>query len=198
MANRTYLVRVDGLPCYKDDIQEEQYLCAASYCIPVFWNMLFGRNSVVESRELSDEEEPIPYPVLSAPAEDALCLAESRWPAVQNAIGQAYEPLFRTFCKFIQTIPGQFIQCETLELWWMSEPDREAFLSDLIAPFSAFDAPLYDPKRIPGLPPQVSKPWADLLCRSQAIVGNRIKPCTPESLCGYACSGSLPWGSDRL
>ena len=94
MSNRAYLASVDKRPCPMEEIPDGQSLCESKYSIPLFWYMLFDRESIVNSQERVDRgeggEEIVHYPVMSARAEDALGLARSRWPAVQSAIGQTW------------------------------------------------------------------------------------------------------------
>jgi hypothetical protein len=200
MANRTYLFRADLCPCSIDGAPKGQVLCAASYSIPVFWLMLFDISSIVETQAMEEGRvEPNRYPCMVALAQEAIRLAQSRWPAVQIAIGPAYEPLFRMFCEFIRTTPGKFIQCETQELWWLMEPDTEGFLSGLQGSLSTFGTAVYEATRTPGLPRRLSKPWIELLNGSRVSVRHGIMPPgvvrNPESLCGYACIRDVPWQS---
>ena len=99
------------------------------------------------------------------------------------------------FFAFIRTAPGKFIQCETEELWWMMEPDRDGFASYLRERISTFSVRLYERIWIPGFPREVSKPWIELLKESKAIGERGIVPTTPESLCGYPWIRKVPWQS---
>ncbi|MFM9962650.1 MAG: hypothetical protein ACKV2Q_15675 [Planctomycetaceae bacterium] len=183
MANRTFLISTDVAAKPIDGQDRIEIQCAASYMIPVFWDTLFDRSSVITTSADTEDGEKVEYPYLSRRAADAIAAAKTRWPALRQSLGFQYDKLFETWMGFVEQKSDGFLQCETVELWMMFD-NTPSFQSHLEQCLGVFDTD----------PPDVqSAGWLELLGQANALNDKRVAPAGEFSFCGYGWDVPVPW-----
>jgi hypothetical protein len=165
-------------------------LLMASYSIPVFWYMLFDKQSLKLGP--THDNPNIQYLHMTTPTADGLALAESRWPDVSRVLGASTESLFRVWVEFVRKKAKKYIHCETTEWYWMFDTHKK-FEAELKLCLDAFT---HIPKPR-GKKRKLNKWWDKLLGQAHAGArGNRVETLGNLSYCGYGSHYSVPWGTE--
>jgi hypothetical protein len=173
------------------DATAESELLHAIHCIPVFWYMLFDEGSIVRSRYDGDEvDEVTDYPALRKPAREALALARSRWPGVQEVLDDSAERLFGQWVGHVEGHAVGFLHCETWDWFGQFQTYRE-FAQELRTCIRAFDRP---PARRKGRR-VLNRWWDSLLDQCQALdEQGGVRPIGDFTYCGYG--KGVPWSAE--
>jgi hypothetical protein len=165
-------------------------LLMAAMSIPVFWYMLFDKKSLKLGPDPDEPEKS--YLHMTAPTEEALKRAESRWPDVVGVLGKVAEPLFRAFCGFVRDKANKYVHCETMEWYWMFESHAK-FEKELHTCLDAFQ---HYPKR-QGDKLKLNKWWDNLLAQAHVDTQYGFRPLGNLSYCGFASNYPVPWSEDH-
>src|SRR5262245_21077990 len=136
MASRTFLLSTDSPTKPSAEKDRIEILCAVSYRIAVFWYLLFEPLSLTNAVADTEDGGKVEYPYLTRLGSEAVVHAKYRWPGLRKAIGRRYDDLFATWLRFVEERSQGFLQCETLELWWMYD-DRPSFRRYIELPLRA-------------------------------------------------------------
>jgi hypothetical protein len=197
MGNETYLISTATLskPPFDPYVsgRRRELLLAAKNSIPLFWYMLFDRESLVPSEGLAESGGARPYLALSDSTARALGLARSRWPFVRVVLGTQTDDLFARWTGFVERYAADFVHCETWEWSWLFETPR-AFRSHLRACLAAFD---HVPRIREGRP-VLNRWWRELLGQCGAVDReDNIRPLGDFSYCGVTYGGNkMTWSRE--
>lgn len=183
MANRTFLLSTDSSSKPSAERDRIEILCAVSYRIAVFWYLLFDRSSLINAVADTKDGGKVEYPYLTQPGPEAIAHAKNRWPVLRNAIGPRYDDVFATWLRFVEQRSQGFLQCETLELWWMYD-DTPSFRRHIELSLGALSEPQ-------TLSPSAA--WRELLSQVDCRHGNGLSPEEVATFCGYSWQLPVPW-----
>jgi hypothetical protein len=194
MGNDTYLITTatPSKPSCDDryDGHRVDLLLAAKTSVPLFWFMLFQKESLVPAEGFAESGAAMPYIALSNSTAAALALARSRWPRVRMVLGAGTDDLFERWAGFVERHAAPFIHCETWELSWLTTTPR-AFRSHLGTCVAAFD---HVPRLQKGRP-RLNRWWRELLGQCAALDReDQVRPLGDFSYCGVTYGGkNMTW-----
>ena len=184
MGNETFLLSTSSPSKPRAGTSESgrrgPLLLTAQNSIPLFWYMLFDRESIIPSEGAAESGAALKYHALSTPTEQGLSLARSRWPRVRLVLGTGTDPLFELWSAFLGEHASPYIHCETWEWSWLF-PSTRAFRSHLRTCVEAFD---HVPSVRKGRP-RLNEWWRELLGQCESVDGvDHIHPLGDFSYCG--------------
>jgi len=153
MANNALLIGQEtnspdeGMP--GEGLPDDAVLLCANYSIPCLWFLLFGsehlaarEEEVIDEASIDDDEcEDYEWitarvPVLIAPTNEALALAEARGDAIRRFLPEQFHKHFDEFVAFIGTVKEPYLRLDPSEVREMDDPEEfdAAFRSAVRAP----------------------------------------------------------------